>query len=272
MWRRAPAGALAAACILAYFLAQTTIRALGLFDSGGYARFLVAISPLVAIAALAGWQRLWASNLSEYRRALLAASAAIIVLWLAMERQLVLHEARLDDAADIPELYSAVLAIRCATALVVLLAAITFIHTSARRADRRVSVRLVPMVLVILMGLACYGLCHPVRRPPEAEVIAELRNWLHDNGYADREVISNHVWLDYAMEYELSCGRPTVRERIHRAKAGTLFAWDQQFACEGHGLRYKEFRDNPAFRLIYRTQPAPGQTKPYMTVFEKIAE
>ncbi len=270
-WRKTTGGGLVVTCILAYFCAQTIVRALGLFDSGGYARFLVAISPLVAIAALAGWHRLWAADISQRRSAVIVAGAAMVVLWLAMERQLLLHAARLDEAAHLPQLYAATLAVRVATAVVVLLVVISVAYTTADRVDRRATVWLVPTALAILILLACYGLCHPVRRPPEAEVVAELRSWLEDNGYADREVISAHVWLDYALDSELPCGRPTVRERLRRAEPGALFAWDRQFACEGHDLRYEEFRDHPAFRLIHRTQPAPGEKTPYLTVFEKTA-
>ena len=52
---RRQGGAIVAATIALYFAAQTIIRALGLYDSGGYARFLVPISPLIAVAALSGW-------------------------------------------------------------------------------------------------------------------------------------------------------------------------------------------------------------------------
>ncbi|MEE8386203.1 MAG: phospholipid carrier-dependent glycosyltransferase [Dehalococcoidia bacterium] len=98
-WRKERGGRLVVTCVVTYFSVQTVIRALGLFDSGGYARFLVAVSPLVAVTALAGWQQLWAARLRRRRAAVILTAASMILLWLAMERQFVLHEARIDPAA-----------------------------------------------------------------------------------------------------------------------------------------------------------------------------
>jgi len=48
--RRRSGDGLLVTIIAAWFLAQTAVRALGLYNSGGYARFLVPISPFIALA------------------------------------------------------------------------------------------------------------------------------------------------------------------------------------------------------------------------------
>lgn len=260
-------GSMVATIIAAYFTTQTVIRALGLYDSGGYARFLVPISPLIGIAALAGWEKLWSEDLHRRRRAALLSAASMVLLWVAMERQLALYQAHKDILAELPQLHQAVAAIRWSTLALALFAAL-----SVSAVNIRGSRGLVPVALTALVFLAVYGLCHPVRRPAEASIIDDARSWLADHGLGDREIISANVWLDYVTGRRLPPDRPTVREQIVQAPAGTLFAWERQFAgSPDHGLRLEEFLSSPSFRLIHRTSPAPFHVEPYLTLFEKIA-
>lgn len=260
-------GAMIAAIIAVYFMTQTVIRALGLYDSGGYARFLVPISPLIGVAALAGWDRIWSHDHSQWRRAVLISAASMTLLWVAMERQLALYRAHKDILAELPQLHQAVAAVRWSTLGLAILAAL-----SVSAAKMRWSRGLVPAALTLLVFLAVYGLCHPVQRPSEAKLIDDARSWLSDHGLGDREIISANVWLDYVTGRRLPPNRPTVREQIANAPLGTLFAWERQFAgSPDHGLRLEEFLSSPSFRLIHRTAPAPFHVEPYLTFFEKIA-
>jgi hypothetical protein len=270
-WKKGRGGRLVVTCVVAYFSVQTVIRALGLFDSGGYARFLVAVSPLVAVTALVGWQQLWATRLRRRRAAWILTAASMILLWLAMERQLVLHEAKIDQAAELPQLYRAKIAVRTATAAMLLLAAGSLATMAVPGVARRAQ-GLVPAGVVALILLASYGLCHPLTRPPEAEIIDELQAWLAEHEFGDRVVISANVWLDFATGRRLPPGRPSVRAYLERAEPGTLFAWDRQFAAAAdHDLQLEEFTGSRAFRLIHATRPAPYQEQPYLRVFEKTA-
>lgn len=264
-------GAMIAACVGAYFGAHTAIRALGLFDSGGYARFLVPISPLVAVAALIGWQRLWTSDWASRRRAVMLAAASMILLWVAMERQLALAAGGVDVAGELPGTYVAERVVRVFAATLLVLAVLSVGHRSwpGQRRWGRVPV---PAALVIMMLLASYGLCHPLARPAVAAVVDDLQAWLADHQLEDRGIISAHPWLNYAAGHELAPHRPSVRERLQRAPLGTLFVWDRQFAAsQYHGLALEQFQSSPAFRLLHHTPPAPHQRTPYLTVFEKIA-
>jgi hypothetical protein len=295
VWRRR-GGAMIATCAVVYFVAHVVIRALGLFDSGGYARFLVPITPIVAVAALTGWLRLWSADPRRRRAAVMLAAGAMIVLWIAAERQLVLYAARLDSAAELPEIHTAKCAVRITVAVLTALAIITAgfgawprgkrglapspaCSALTRRAGGEAPVplchgllgtALMPTALLVLIVLACGKLCHTLERPPPACIIDDLKQWLAVNGLADRKILSANIWVTYATGDELPHGRPSLREALRRAPAGTLFAWDEQFAASAdHGLSLQEMLANPTLRLIHRTRPAPFQQQPYLLIFEK---
>jgi hypothetical protein len=263
-------GALVAVCIATYFIMQTVIRALGLYDSGGYARFLVPISPLIGVAALSGLESACSPNSTTWRRAALVACGSMALLWVAMERQLVLYAARIDLLAELPELHQAVTAIRIITGS---LAVLTFAAIAISRASalEKFARAMFPMAIIVTIFLAVYALCHPVQRPSEARLIDDARAWLSDHGLGGREIISANVWLDYVTRRDLPPDRPTVREQIVRSPVGTLVAWERQFAGSPYqGLSLAEFSKSPFFRLVHETPPAPFHAEPYLTIFEKI--
>lgn len=268
-WKMRRGGALVGGCVVVYFCTQTAVRALGLFNSGGYARFLVGVSPLVAIAALVGWQRLWSADVGSRRAAVMAAAGSMILLWIAMERQLVLYAARLDEAAALPELYPATIAVRTATVAIVVLAGVSVAGASARGVLRHTTL-LVPAGLAAMILLASYGLCHPLWESQEARIVEDLSQRLRENGLAGREIITAHVWVDYATGQALPPDRPTVRRRLEQAPLGTLFAWEEEFAASPeHDLPLEEFSNSPAFRQVVASRPAPRESEPYIRVFEK---
>lgn len=264
-------GGIVAASIAIYFGAQTAVRALGLYDTGGYARFLVGVSPLVAVAALAGWLRLFDPAPAARRKSLLLAAMAMGFLWLSMERQLAL-QARGDSlTAEVPKLDIAVRAIRYSTLAVAMVALIAI---AIEGADRSVqwTRALMPLTISALIVMAAYALCHPLRPPPEAALITKTRAELNARGYGDRAIISACVWIDYVTGRSFPPWRPTVRQELADAPSGSLFAWERQFASSAdHGLALNDFVGSPDWRLILTSEPLPYEHSPYLYVFEKTA-
>ena len=270
LWRKPRGGAMVAASAVVFFAAQTAVRALGLYESGGYARFLVPISPLVAVAALAGWHRLWADDFREWRMAIVTALGSMVVLWIAMEWQIVLLLQHRDEVAELPRLDLAILAVRIATAVVVILAVVSLVRAGAPF-WARFSRAAVPVSALILIVLACGALCHPLWKSTEAGIVDELCGWLKQNGYGGRMIISNHPWIDYVTGQQLPPGRPAVRQRLEQAPVGTLFVWDDQFAGKlDPALPLRVFTSSPSFRLIHQTRPMTYRTEPYLTVLELV--
>lgn len=264
-------GWLICASVVVSFAAQTIVRALGLYDSGGYARFLVPLSPLVAIAAVAGWQQLIATDAQVRRRAILLAGAAMTILWLSMERQIVLHAAALDAVGEIASIHLAKLAMRIATAVLVLLSLALALSVRVGRggAVHRLAM---PAALVGLMLLTVYALCQPLRPPLEKAAIAGALSRLDEMGLGDREIVSASIWLDHVTDRKLTPWRPSVRVQLEQAPVGTLFAWEPQFAASAdHGLAREEFMLNPAFRQVLEVPLRPGHQSLTMEFFEKIA-
>lgn len=269
LWRAGSAGRLMVLCIAAWFGGHTIIRALGLFDSGGYARFLVPVSPLVAIAALAGCRRLFEADPPARRRAALAAAAAMLLLWVAAERQLVLHLAGVDEAAELPDLYRAKVAVRICAAV---LAAIGIgAWLGGLRSPGRVAARLLPVALLGMIVFAVVALCGPLRPPPEVALIRDALADLRRRGMGDRQVLSACVWVDYVTGTQMPLHQRSVRARLADAPIGAVFAWERQFAAsEDHRLPEEVFEASGAFRLVSVSGPLPFREAPYLRIYEKV--
>jgi predicted small lipoprotein YifL len=271
-WRRqGTVVRLSFACAAIWFGAQTAVRALGLYDSGGYSRFLVPIGPLVAIAALAGWHELQSADRRRRRRAVLLVGGAMLLLCAAMERQLVLHARGADYAAELPELHQARFAMQVATAAVVGVGLGALWLDRTRRFDR-VARRALPLVMVALAILAGYGLSGPLRVPEKARVVEETLAALDRRGLGGREILSAHIWIDYRTGRMRRPGEPSLRERLERAAVGSIFIWERQFAGSAdYDIGLDETRSNAALRLAFQSRPLAYRDEPYLWVFEKIA-
>jgi hypothetical protein len=265
-------GGLIVLCMAIFFATHTTIRALGLFASGGYARFLVPIAPLVAIVSLVGWLQLWQGDSPQRRRAVLVAGASMVLLWLSAERLFMLHKATGMTVIELPSIHDAKWAVRILTSVVVPLALISAART--RKGQDKLFLRaLLPTCMAGIIVLTSYALCRPLQPPPEAALIAEMRRRLSEKGLGNREVISANIWIDYVTGRALPFNRPSVRGQLGQAKIGTLFAWERQFAGSAdYNLDLVEFQRSGSFGLVLQTGPLPYHNEPYLRVFEKTAE
>ena len=264
-------GNIVTACIVIYFVAQTAVRALGLYDTGGYARFLVGISPLIAVAALAGWMRLYDSDPASRHWTLALAAGAMGLLWLSAERQLALFREGDAIAAEVPKLDTAVKAVRYAV-MAVAGSALLGIVSERILGAKRLAQMVMPTVLVVMIVLAVYALCRPLRPPPEAAIIASARQQLTQKGYDDRPLVAASIWMTYVTNQRFPPWRPRLRQQLESAVDGTLFAWERQFAgSSDHNLPLAEFLERPEWRLVLETEPLPHQQDPYLYVFEKSA-
>lgn len=266
---RTPKGGIVVTCAVVYFAAHAAIRALGLFNSGGYARFLVPISPLVAVMALAGWSRLRSAERRERRIATMLAAGAMIVLWLAMERQIALYAAQLDEATELPAVHVAAWAVRCTTALLALLAVVTAGLGSWPR-HRFLRMTPVPATILAMLLLTSWALCRPLAKPHAGYIVEEVLAWVEERGLGDREIVSANAWVTYATGRALPPLKGGIRDQLEQAPIGSLFLWDGQFApCHDDSLRLQKLLANPAFGLLHRSRPLPYHRRPYILVFDK---
>lgn len=268
-------GLLPVALIAVYFAAQTAIRALGLFDSGGYARFLVPISPLVAIAALAGWRWLNDAAIKERLRATLWISAIMLWLDFAFLRQLMLFEQGGGGVLEVPYLHEAKSAIVWCTIALILPAVVLFakgdsLDQSGRLAKWLSRYSRAAVVTIILLTAAV--LCRPWPPPAEAALVDEIRAWIDETGLADRPIIATHVWVNYKFGLAHPQDVPPTPERLEAAKPGTLVIWDRQFSeTPDHGLNLETLLSSGAYRELYESRAKRYSDAPQFVILEKVA-
>ncbi len=245
----------------AYFLVQTVVRALGLFESGGYARFLVPISPLVAIAANVGWQRLASTDERQMRSAATAIAFMFLALWLAMEVQI----RRPESAPAIQRLAPAVWTIRIVATMVVLIA---FRLRSTAATPRP---RILQVALALAAGLAPLATIRPLRLGPSEQLVSESMNWLAAHGLAGRTIESAHPYAELLANLTPHPRRAGLKGRVATAPAGAILVWDRQFAPgPQQELPLSDLERNSNWRLINSSPPLPGESQPYVRLFERI--
>jgi hypothetical protein len=268
MWQR-NGGLLIIACTAVYFAAHTAIRALGLADSGGYARFLVPISPLVAVGATFGWQALWQPNPRGRVIAALIAAGTALLLCSALDRQLDLATAGADIAAELPSTYLPRLVLRYATSAIVVSALLAGL-LGRWPALSRGTAAVVPAVLLALIGLTTYHLCRPLPRPAVAPAAEHLRTWLAAQGLDARPIVAAHPWLVHWSAEALARKRPSIRQRAEQAPPGTLFIWDSWFAGDADPELQADLLQSPAYVLLHRMHFGSTGRQTSLAVFEKI--
>ncbi len=245
-------------CFIAYFLLQTAVRALGLFESGGYARFLVPIAPLVAISATAGWQRLASTDARQSHGAVASVAFMFIALCLAMEVQL----RRPESTAAASSLAPAVWTMRIVTAIVVLIAILSGLGSRPRALQ---------CVLALAAVLAPIAVVRPLRLGNAEQQVQSSLAWLASHGLSGRPIQSAHPYAEYLAGLVPPTRRPGLRGRVAAAPVGTVLIWDRQFAPgPQQELPLSEIEHNAAWRSLDDESPLPGDPQPDVRLFEKI--
>ena len=221
LWHRR-GGKLLLSTAAAYFLAHTVIYRFGLFASGGYARFLVPLGPVIALSASAALSEVFAA--AKQRRATRQTTrrirwgAAIVIaaclpLWLAADLQ---SPDWLWWGLRWP---------------VIGLAAIAWAACGSRgRALRTASIIAGPLYLM------CIALGQPIRqcRPhvlqEEQLIVREATDWLKSRGLDARKIVTASIWVEEFLGIERSPFRLRTRELVAAMQPGDLLVWDVLFS------------------------------------------
>ncbi len=236
-------GWVVAGAVVVYFLFHAGCRFLGLYATGGYARFLVPICPMLGILAVAA-----INGLSEWRTPrwwLRAAgvTTAFVVLWLAGEREMPWW------------IYPPfVLAHRLVTAGVVLLtaAAIFICLKRPRLAWVRWSI---PFTLITLTAIQTGYLSRPWKLSDDQRAVRSVAEWLKANGYGGRQVMATHVWMHVFWPAHLIPDNWNIKRRLTEAPAGTLFVWDKNYSPSFHQkMHLADYLKDPNYRLLTKNR------------------
>jgi hypothetical protein len=260
VWRR-PLGRLIVACCVVYLAAQTILRASGSYGSGGYARFLVPIAPLIGILACAGLGELLAHQRRRAVGAVLTFGLTMLVLEGSAEWEL--------RAADVYWLGRETWVLRFTTLGVVLVCGGAL--WLARRGQTRWWRWLVPATAATMATMQLGGQIRPMHLKPDQAAMYATTQWLREQGLTDRPIVVANLWFEYFLGQARS---PKLRLFCHdvaKAPPGAIIAWDKRYGSQvGSGLPLSALRDHPGqYRLLYRS-PSTRHDGVFVYVFEKL--
>ncbi|RIK68092.1 MAG: hypothetical protein DCC65_04505 [Planctomycetota bacterium] len=244
-----------------FLLAHIVVKAIGVFASGGYGRFLVTVFPLVAILALAGWNeidRRVREGLSC--RVIWLVFAGVCALgWLALEEQN--HAGRFHFSERTLWLLRGGAAALIALAVGLIAAA----RAQAARAG------------LLILALTCAGQWCAIFRPlgerDDQRTVRDACQWLMQSPYAAGPVFGTNPW--FALYLDL-----IEHPRAHKGAAllaslpvGTIFFWDSKYSANDfHRLPRDSFAGDAAHYETVRIIRSHGREPLELWVFRKIAE
>lgn len=212
----------------AFFMTHVLVKAIGVFASGGYGRFLVSISPLLAICALAGWNHL--RSATEERSSGAGGWIAFTLIWLlvwwAMENAF--DTGRFEVGRDVRTATRV-----AAVVLIASCAAMIVLHRSGR----------MRFAATGLLGLTCAVqwciLVRPLGPQEDQLLVSRVVAWHEKNQPPDTPILATNPWFSYYFKL-------VEHPRAHKGDAllasmpeGTIFYWDSKYSeSDFHRLNY----------------------------------
>ncbi|MBN2445392.1 MAG: hypothetical protein JXO22_01605 [Phycisphaerae bacterium] len=263
-------------CGLAFFLAQTVIFRFGLFASGGYPRFLVAIGPVVAILAADGVARLAAIiRASEIRANVANLPAAALVgcglLWLGAEFGLE------DEARE----FIGLVRLGLFSVMWGLFACVVACQSPSQRI-RRGGIR---ALLVGLLALAMvqdlvgvfsprpYNWCSPLALVEVQRAHHDAVAWIDGQpGSAGRRRYSANVWFNEFAGNTVPPHQAFAKDKIDTLEPGDFFVWDSKYAATpSHGVALETLRGRGDYVELTQSRQRDEHGVPFWVIFRKCA-
>ncbi len=244
------------------------VMAAGVFASGGYARFMVTIAPLVSVLAAAGLsahghKEHSAGSRSDIRSSWLLMAGVVAVAWVAVELEWRAGRLGIRDE----RFFVLIRVVAATTALVVLLAG-ALRDGRPRRALRR----LAAIWLIGLVVIQNAALVRPLRVNEPSRAVARIVRWIESQGLADRPIFATNSWFAYYFNWAEDPRAHKGRRLVASMPVGTLVIWDSIYsASDYHRLPREFFEANAAYRRIHEGA-SDGSRPIQFLVYEKIAE
>lgn len=242
--RRIVCRLLVVAIPIVFFLLHAVFKAYGIYASGGFARFLVAVAPFLAVCALAGWDQLTSGAIDTRRRtrAALIGFGAMVVVWIALECETA--SGRLPVKTD---LY---LHIGRAVFAIVGVALLTL--GLARRPRRVLSARRIVLALLAAIVLVqMYPVFRPLRLGAHQRLVEHAVRWIEQNGFADRPIFAADPWFAYALGLVENSRALKNAALLASMPVGTIVVWDSIYSeSDYHGLDAEDISDGSAYRSL----------------------
>lgn len=223
-------GRLIVGSVGAYLLAQTLVRVMGLYASGGYPRFLVPLAPLLGIMAAGGVEALWRADVARWRRLNAVLFVVLALIFAGVEVQLRWCHF---DLGSIPQWQATVLvwAARIAVGLLAGLALLSWAWPAAGRGlVRRKRVLLAAGLLVVAVHL--FVEARPYRLSPAQLACRQAAAWLRSRGYCrpgGPTIHYTNIWMAYLLNRPFAPHRERFTDRLASSPVGTIVVWEHKY-------------------------------------------
>jgi hypothetical protein len=248
-----------------FFLTHVAIKALGVFASGGYGRFMVVISPLIAILLVVGLGEF--AGRRGARRAPSTPWFLLGIVWavglLAFEME---HRAGRFVVPDERFLWI----IRIATAAIIVIIMVNWAAARGRRRGRlaRATVFILAATCAVQWAIVVRPM-QPANRQAAAHRVVQ---WLVDQDLADEPLFATSPWFAYYLDLVEHPRAHKDARLLASMPVGTIFIWDATYSNNDfHGLELETYLKDGRYERI-AAFPAGGANPIEMHVFRKIAK
>lgn len=245
---------------LLFVVAHSAIRAFGVFASGGFPRFMVAVAPFIAVLAVAGWDRLRScGENAAVRNVWWVVVAVWLLFWAAIESEW--------QAGRLPVIHpDGLLAIRCTLGMFVLASILCLVLRPARRLPFARGF----LTFLLLFAIAqCVLIVRPLRPKPGRTVALNVVRWILDSGQGDRPAFAANPWVVYGLGLIEDPRSLKNAELLASMPAGTIVVWDSAYSgSDYHGIADSDFLRLTAYQKLFEFDGRPEA--PRFLIFEKI--
>ena len=253
---------------LAYFAAETLLYAFGSYSSGGYARFLVPLTPWLAVLASAAAEPLFLRRRPDVQwRTITACGVMLIALWMVCEIEWWWRPPKIPT-----RWVHWVIAGRIAAAAFALLLAVV-LYRLARRPDphgRSFARRFVTVALLVMLSAPAGAALRPLRLLPQHRLIRDAAPSLDPPSRKDHPLVAANYWVYYWTDRWVD--QPGWWPVYDQAAPATWFVWDARFCPEPHpDISRERMAANADWRLLWESPPDAGADVPFLALFERVA-
>jgi hypothetical protein len=253
-----------------FFLTHAASKAFGLFASGGYARFMATVAPLIAILATAGVGRM--ADAIRRRRNVSWLWLVHIGVWLL---GLLALEIEVATGRTVLQGVFSIQVIRICVAMFLLILAMGWAVSAAwpnMPPDMRLGSAAAVLHLVLLGSLLqCYQVVRPLKLNDQARQIRQVLTWLKSQNLDSEPIFSANPWVAYFEDW-------VEMPRVHKGPAllasmpvGSVVIWDSIYSpSDFHRLPLRSIAGDPAYKELRRFHCAGGRDLK-VRVFRKIA-
>lgn len=251
-----------------FFFTHLAIKALGVYASGGYGRFMVAVAPFIAVMAAAGLEHVIHRYTTQTgrRRGLGLLSLALAIGWLACEAE--------RRAGRLPAFEETWLwAFRAVFGLMLVLAMVSLL-LKPRGSAARFRRALLTVLMLVSVGQWLL-IVRPHRLGADQRLVLDAVAWMREQSLAQRPFFATNPWFAHFLglvENPKAYKGPAL---LASMPVGTIFVWDSIYSnSDFHCMPLEPYLDDQRYRLIKRFESdrtgAGGNIGLRLAVFEKL--